>query len=64
VQSGDLSLDMDYEKTSVMGYRTMLEGFCIYHSNSGIQISHEYVYQWLIYSTLLCYAGLGRLVGI
>ena len=31
----DLSLGMDHEKTSVMGYRTQFEGSVIHHSNAG-----------------------------
>ena len=36
-----LSLGMDQEKTSVMGYRTLFEGSGIHHSNSGHQITHD-----------------------
>jgi hypothetical protein len=36
-----LSLGMDHEKTSVMGYRTLFEGSGIHHSNSGLQITHH-----------------------
>ena len=36
-----LSLDMDHEKTSVMGYRTLFEGSGIHHSNTGLQITHD-----------------------
>jgi len=36
-----LSLSMDNEKTSVMGYRTLFEGSGIHHSNSGLQITHD-----------------------
>jgi len=36
-----LSLGMDHEKTSVMGYRTLFEGSGIYHSNAGHQITHD-----------------------
>jgi hypothetical protein len=36
-----LSLGMDHEKTSVMGYRTLFEGSGIHHSNSGLQITHD-----------------------
>jgi hypothetical protein len=38
-----LTLDMDHEQTSVMGYRTLLEGPGIHHSNSGLQLKH-YMY--------------------
>ena len=31
-----LSLGMDHEKTSVMGYRSLFEGSGIHHSNAGI----------------------------
>ena len=41
VPSEGLSLDMDHEKTSVMGYRTLFEGSGIYHSNTGLQITHD-----------------------
>ena len=34
-----LSLGMDHEKTSVMGYRTLFEG--IHHSNADHQITHD-----------------------
>jgi hypothetical protein len=34
-----LSLGMDYEKTSVMGYRTLFEGSGIHHANSGLQVT-------------------------
>ena len=36
-----LSLGMDHEKTSVMGYRTLFEGSGIHHSNAGHQITHH-----------------------
>jgi len=36
-----LSLGMDHEKISVMGYRTLFEGSGIHHSNSGLQITHD-----------------------
>ena len=36
-----LSLGMDHEKTSVMGYKTLFEGSGIHHSNSGLQITHD-----------------------
>jgi len=36
-----LSLRMDHEKTSVVGYRTLFEGSGIHHSNSGLQITHD-----------------------
>jgi hypothetical protein len=38
-----LSLGMDHEKTSVMGYRTLFEGSGIHHSNSGLHITHMYI---------------------
>jgi len=41
VQSEGLSLDMDNEKTSVMGYRTLFEGSGIHHSNTGLQITSD-----------------------
>jgi len=43
VPTEGLSLGMDHEKTSVMGYRTLFEGSGIHYSNSGLQISH-YMY--------------------
>jgi len=36
-----LSVGMDHEKTSVMGYRTLLEAPGIHHSNTGLQITHD-----------------------
>jgi hypothetical protein len=39
--SEGLTLDMDHERTSVMGYRTLFEGSGIHHSNSGLQITHN-----------------------
>jgi len=36
-----LSLGMDHEKLSVIGYRTLLEGSRIHHSNAGHQITHD-----------------------
>jgi len=36
-----LSLGMDHEKSSVMGYRTFFEGTGIHHSNAGHQITHD-----------------------
>jgi len=35
-----LSLDLDHEKTSVVGYRTLFEGSGIHHLNTGLQITH------------------------
>ena len=37
-----LSIDMDHEKTSVMGYRTLFGGCGIHHSNKGLQITQTY----------------------
>ena len=34
------SLEMDHEKTSVMGYRTLFERSNIHHSNTGLHITH------------------------
>jgi hypothetical protein len=39
--SEGLSLGMDHEKTSVMGYRTLFEGSGIHHSNAGLQITRD-----------------------
>ena len=36
-----LSLGMDHEKASVMGYRTLFEASGIHHSNAGLQITHD-----------------------
>jgi hypothetical protein len=36
-----LSLRMDQEKTSVMGYTTLFEGSGIHHSNTGLHIIHD-----------------------
>jgi len=36
-----LSLGMDFEKTSVMGYRTLFEGSGIHQLNAGHQITHD-----------------------
>jgi hypothetical protein len=36
-----LSLGMDHEKTSVMGYKTLFEGSGIHHSDTGLQITHD-----------------------
>jgi len=36
-----LSLGIDHEKTSVMGYRTLFDGSGIHHSNAGHQITHD-----------------------
>ena len=36
-----LTLGMDHEITSVMGYRTLFEASCIHHSNTGLQITHD-----------------------
>ena len=36
-----LALNMGHEKTSVMGYRILVEASGIYHSNSGLQIIHD-----------------------
>jgi len=41
VPTEGLSLGMDHEKTSVMGYRTFFEVSGIHHSKSGIQITHD-----------------------
>jgi len=41
IPSEGLSLGMDHEKTSVMGYRTLFEGSGIHHSNAGLQITHD-----------------------
>jgi len=36
-----LTLGMDHEKSSVMGYRTLFEASGIYHSNTGMHITHD-----------------------
>jgi len=36
-----LALNMGHEKTSVMGYRTLIEASGIHHSNSGLQIARD-----------------------
>jgi len=41
VPSDGLSLDMDHEKISVMGYTTLFEGSGIHNSNSRLQITHD-----------------------
>ena len=41
VPTEGLSLGMDKEKSSVMGYRTLFEVSGIHHSNSGLQITHD-----------------------
>jgi len=41
VPTEGLSLCMDHEKTSVMGYRKLFEASGIHHSNSGLQITHD-----------------------
>ena len=38
IPNGGLHLDTAHEKGSVMAYRTLLEGFGICHSNTGLQI--------------------------
>ena len=38
---GGLSLDTSHEKKTVMAYRTLFEGSCIHHSNSGLQITPD-----------------------
>jgi len=41
IPTESMSLGMDHEKTSVMGYRTLFEGSGIHHSKSGLQITHD-----------------------
>ena len=41
IHAEGLSLGMDHEKTSVMGYRTLFEGSGIHRTNSGLQIIHD-----------------------
>ena len=41
VPNEGLTLGMDHEKTSVMGYNSLFEGSGIYHSNAGLQITHD-----------------------
>ena len=36
-----LSLGMDHEKTSVMGYRTLCKASGIHHPKTGLQITHD-----------------------
>jgi len=48
-----LSLPMDHENTSVMGYRTLFEGSGIHHSNAGHQTTHDLFVN--IYFMLLFY---------
>jgi len=41
IPSESLSVNMGHEQTSVRGYATLFEGSGIYHSNSGLQITHD-----------------------
>jgi hypothetical protein len=41
VPNEGLSLGMDHEKTSVMGYTTPFEASGMHHSNSGLRITHD-----------------------
>jgi hypothetical protein len=41
IPSVGLALDTGHEKTTVMGYRTLLEASGIRHSNMGLQITHD-----------------------
>jgi len=41
VPTEGLTLGMDHEKTSVIGYRTLFEVSGIHHSNSDLQITHD-----------------------
>jgi hypothetical protein len=36
-----MSLGMDHEKTSVMGYKTLFEGSGIHHSDTRLQVTHD-----------------------
>jgi len=36
-----LSLGIDQEKTSIMGYRKLFEESGVHHSNAGLQITHD-----------------------
>jgi len=46
-----LSLGVDHEKTSVMGYRKLFEVSGIHHSDSGLQITHD-IYKRLFHASL------------
>ena len=48
VPTKGLNMNTGYEKTTVMGYRTLFEGSGIHNSNSGLQITHE---MYMIYLT-------------
>jgi len=55
-----LTLDMDHEKTSVMGYTTLFEGSGIHHSNTGLHITHDmYIngYFMLLFDLQGCLGG-------
>jgi len=41
IPSESLSIDPGHEETIVMGYKTLFEGSDIYHSNSGLHITHD-----------------------
>jgi hypothetical protein len=41
VPSEGHTLVLDHGKSYVMGYRTLLEGSSIHHSNTGLQITHD-----------------------
>jgi hypothetical protein len=41
IPSSGISLNMDHEKTSVMGYRSLFEESGIRHSNMGLQITND-----------------------
>ena len=47
-----LTLGMDHEKTSVVGYKSLFEGSGIHHSNAGLQITHDMYINGFFYVTL------------
>ena len=46
-----LTLGMDHENTSFMGYMTLFDASGIHHSNSGLEITHD-IYKRLFDVTL------------
>ena len=61
VPSEGLKLEMDLEKTSVMGYRTLFDRSGKHHSNSEIQVTHMYINCYFMLLFISCPTGcLGR----
>jgi hypothetical protein len=64
IPSETLNIDPSHEKTTTLAYKNLFEGPGVYHSNAGLQITHDmYIngYFMLLYDLTLDRAAIGHI---